>query len=175
MQCAALGNNVDLFEASTSLRVFQLFIANLTLALLWFGIKIFRSLYLEPNVLCNLRSLLHRWLQTLMHFLRKDFLQNAQEQKQNGKLWRTSRRVFSRMSNDSELPSIVESSCQFKTTTLRLLYCKKNKLGFYLKFDKQFLLRLTWKNIAKLLFEAAYLCDVKVNPNPWGLTLSNFF
>lgn len=60
MPCAALGNNVDLFEASTSLRVFQLFIANLTLALLWFGIKIFRSLYLEPNVLCNLRSLLHR-------------------------------------------------------------------------------------------------------------------
>ena len=60
MPCAALGNNVDLFEASPSLRVFQLFIANLTLALLWFGIKIFRSLYLEPNVLCNLRSLLHR-------------------------------------------------------------------------------------------------------------------
>ena len=95
MPCAALGNNVDLFEASTSLRVFQLFIANLTLALLWFGIKIFRSLYLEPNVLCNLRSLLNRWLQTLMHFLRKDFLQNAQEQKQNGKLWRTSLSVQS--------------------------------------------------------------------------------
>ena len=95
MPCAALGNNVDLFEVSTSLRAFQLFIADLTLALLWFGIKIFRSLYLEPNVLCNLRSLLNRWLQTLMHFLRKDFLQNAPEQKQNGKLWRTSLSVQS--------------------------------------------------------------------------------